>query len=153
MTRSFDLAKLGNELASFIQDESTAFNAQDFFAVHIFFLDHIKIFAKFLFSIREQFKLEIKFTSEGLMGFYAVPGNSKNFGMGFFKFPIQLIELLALQSTTGGIVLGVKIQNHFFAAHTPEQFAQTIWCCFRGAARAQWVEEWLPLGELGRCFQ
>lgn len=52
------------DFAVFVQHKCTALDAEGFFAVKLFQLDHVKQFADGFFFIAQQFKLEALFSAE-----------------------------------------------------------------------------------------
>ena len=52
------------DFAVFVQHKGAALDAEGFFAVKLFQLDHVKQFADGFFFIAQQFKLEALFSAE-----------------------------------------------------------------------------------------
>lgn len=69
MALGFDLAKLPYEFLIFVNNEGAAFDAQNFFAVHVLFFNHIKQLAKLFTFIGEQFELKVILADKLFVGF------------------------------------------------------------------------------------
>lgn len=127
MTVRLNFPKLTGQISLFVDDKSAALDAHHFFAVHIFFFDHIKQTTGLFTFIRQKLKTKTVFALKLIMGFHGVPRDSEHNRIRLFKLLEQLRELLAFQGAAGSVILGVKVQNHFSASvfgqivHVPQR--------------------------------
>ena len=94
--------------------ECAAFDTLHFLAVHDLVLDHAKHVTHFFFGVGNQLKRQFEFGLELVVGLHVVAGNTENLGPGFNKVFVLVPELHGLGGATGGVVLGVEVQNHGF---------------------------------------
>ena len=99
------------DFAVFVQHKRAALDAEGFFAVKLFQLDHVKQFADGFFFVAQQFKLEALFGAEILMRFDTVARNADNGLAQCFELFQSGIEIQAFGGTAGRAVFRIKIDN------------------------------------------
>ena len=77
--------------------------------------DDVEFLAKRFVKIGEQIKRKLLFHLELLVRGKAVPGHAKNYRVLAFEFRIEIANILPCSSAARRAVLGVKVDNDFFA--------------------------------------
>ena len=98
-------------MALCIQNEGAAFDAEHFFAIHIFFFDDIEQAAHGFILIRQERHFQRVFAHEFLMAGHAVARYAGYLKTERLKFGQKRAEFLRFGGAAGRAVFGVEIQH------------------------------------------
>lgn len=116
MAGDFDAAEHMGDPAAFVDDEGGAFDAEDFFAVHGFFLDDAVEPADGAVGIAEKRVGQGDFGAEFFVGCEAVAADAEDDGPGGDDFGVDVAKLASFVSSAGGVVFGIEEEDDFCAA-------------------------------------
>jgi hypothetical protein len=112
----FDAAEYVSDATAFVDDEGGAFDAEDFFAVHGFFLDDAIEPADGTVGVAQKRVGQGDFGAEFLVGGQAVAADAEDYGPGGDDFGVDVAKLASFVSSAGGVVFRVEEEDDFFAA-------------------------------------
>ena len=104
----FDFGEDLQELLVGADYECCAFDAHDFLAVHVLFLEDTKLIDDFFVYICQERVGEIVFFLELALGFDGVAGDAEDDGSGGLQFFEGVAEAAGLDGTARGVGFGVK---------------------------------------------
>lgn len=116
MAGYLDAAKGAGDAAVFVDDEGGAFDAEDFFAVHGFFLDDSVEAADGSVGVAEERIGQADFGAELFVGGDAVAADAEYGRAGGDDVGVDVAKLASFVSSAGGVVFGVEEEDDFFAA-------------------------------------
>lgn len=109
-----------------VDQESSALDAHHFFAIHIFFFEHVKIIADLLIHIGEQGVVEAVLLGELLLRLGRVATDAEHDGSSL----LQLLQLIAKAAGLNGAArrIGARIekQHHWLAGKTAQRNFVTV---------------------------
>src|SRR5688572_22261676 len=94
-----------------IDREGAALDAAHLFTVHIFHLDDVVELAGGLLGVGEQLEREPHLGLEALVRLYAVARHAVDGAAALLELGIEVAELLPLGGATGGVVLGIEVED------------------------------------------
>lgn len=116
MAGDFHAAEGVGDAAAFVDDEGGAFDAEDFFAVHGFFLDYAVEPANGAVGVAEKRVGQGDFGAEFFVGGEAVAADAEDYGPGGDDFGMNVAKLASFVSSAGGVVFRVEEEDDFCAA-------------------------------------
>jgi hypothetical protein len=118
----FDAAEDAGEAAVFVDDECGAFDAEDFFAVHVFFLEDAVKPADGAVGVAEEGVRQGVLGGEFFVGGEAVAADAEDEGAGGGDLGMEVAKLASFVRSAGGVVFGVEEEDDFLAAVGAEAF-------------------------------
>src|SRR5271163_4057722 len=101
-------------------EEGGPLDADDFLAVHVLFLEHIKLFADFFVYICKEWIGQVILFLEFLLSFGRVAGDAENNGSGGLELFEGVAEAAGFDGATGRIGSGVKEKDNGLAGKVLE---------------------------------
>lgn len=89
-------------------------HAQDGLAVHLLFTEGFVSGHHQFFRVAEQRERNVVFLDEFPVGGLVVRRNAENDGVAVLEFTQKVTESLGFLGSPGGVVFGIKIENHVF---------------------------------------
>ena len=96
--------------------ERSSSNAHHFLAIHVLFLDHIKLLGNCFILIGKERVGQLVLVFEVLLGGRRIGGDAKYGYAGPGEFAVCVAEPARFDRSTGRVGLGVEEQDHGFAA-------------------------------------
>jgi hypothetical protein len=97
-------------------EECSSSNPHHLFAIHVLFLDHIKLFGNCFILIGKERVGQLVLLFELLLGRRGIGGNAEYGYAGPGEFGVCVAEPARFYRSTGCVGLGVEEQDHGFAA-------------------------------------
>jgi hypothetical protein len=118
----FDAAEDAGEAAVFVDDEGGAFDAEDFFAVHGFFLEDAVEAADGAVGVAEERVRQGVFGGEFFVGGEAVAADAEDKGAGGGELGVEVAKLASFVRSAGCVVFGIEEEDDFLAAVGAEAY-------------------------------
>ena len=112
----FHAAEGVGDVAVLVDDEGGSFDAEDFFAVHGFFLDDAVEPADGAVGVADERVGQADFGAEFFVGGEAVAADAEDDGPGGDDFGVDVAKLASFVRSGGGVVFGVEEEDYFCAA-------------------------------------
>ena len=80
-----------------VDQERAAHDPHDFAAIHVFFMDNVKLCAEFFLGIRQQVERKLLLGFEIFVGFQAVPGHTQNGCVQRLELVVKISEITGIE--------------------------------------------------------